>query len=210
MENNTVFVLLSGGKSERMGVDKGLLEYNNSYWILEQLDRISKAQITEVYIGFGFNHQHYFDAIPWLDAAQTDLIFYKGLKVKAVINPNPEWGSFSTLQTVLKKIDSTQSILINPIDIPISNATVLNTLIGIKNKIVIPNFESKNGHPIKLSAIFWNALILLDPKEKNTRLDLQIKKTKLDEITQVEVNDSSILKNLNTPTNWTDFLEKNN
>lgn len=207
MENNTVFILLAGGKSERMGITKGILEYKNTYWILEQLNRISKAQIAEVRIGLGFNYQHYFKAIPWLAEAQTTFVYFKEMKVSVVINPNPEWGSFSTLQTVLEKIDANPAVLISPIDIPIPNATVLKEIIKIENKIVLPNFEGKNGHPIKLSASFWKSLPQLDPKEENARLDFQIKKTKSNEITQVAVNDASILKNLNTPIDWADFLK---
>jgi CTP:molybdopterin cytidylyltransferase MocA len=207
MENNTVFILLAGGKSERMGITKGILEYKNTYWILEQLNRISKAQIAEVRIGLGFNYQHYFKAIPWLAEAQTTFVYFKEMKVRVVINPNPEWGSFSTLQTVLEKIDANPVVLISPIDIPIPNATVLKEIIKIENKIVLPNFEGKNGHPIKLSASFWKPLPQLDPKEENARLDFQIKKTKSNEITQVVVNDASILKNLNTPIDWADFLK---
>lgn len=209
MTNNTIFILLAGGKSERMGVDKGLLDYKDSYWILEQLDRVSKAQIKEVYIGLGFNYQDYFKAIPWLAEAQNHFVYFNEMKVRLLINPNPEWGSFSTLQTILKKIDSNQSVLISPIDIPISNATVLNAILEIENKIVLPNFEGKNGHPIKLSNTFWKSLIQLDPKEENARLDFQIKKANPNEITQVEVTDSLILKNLNTQNDWTDFLKNN-
>ncbi|WP_369753330.1 NTP transferase domain-containing protein [Flavobacterium sp. WC2409] len=206
MANNTVFIVLAGGKSERMGIAKGLLDYNNTYWILEQLDRISKTQITEVYIGLGFHYQDYFNAIPLLAEAQTHFMYFKEMKVRVVINPNPERGSFSTLQTVLQKIKTNQAVLISPIDIPIPNATVLNAIIEIENTIVLPNFEGKNGHPIKLSNAFWKSLTPLDPKEENTRLDFQIKKVNLDEITEVEVNDSSILKNLNTQNDWTDYL----
>ena len=64
MKNNTVFVLLAGGKSERMGTDKGLLKFQENYWILEQLNRISESTIQEVYIGLGFHSQNYFNTIP--------------------------------------------------------------------------------------------------------------------------------------------------
>lgn len=206
MANNTVFIVLAGGKSERMGIAKGLLDYNNTYWILEQLNRISKTQITEVYIGLGFNYQDYFKAIPWLAEAENHFVNFNKMKVKVDINPHPERGSFSTLQTILQKIKTNQSVLISPIDIPIANAAVLNAIIKIENTIVLPNYEGKNGHPIKLSNAFWKSLTLLDSKEENTRLDFQIKKVKSDEITQIEVNDSSILKNLNTQNDWTDYL----
>tara|TARA_R110000868_G_scaffold36900_5_gene130522 strand:- start:2187 stop:2816 length:630 start_codon:yes stop_codon:yes gene_type:complete len=208
MTSNSIFILLAGGKSERMGIAKGLLDYNNTYWILEQLTRISKTQIKDIYIGLGFNYQDYFKAIPWLAEAQNNFVFFEKIRVRVEINTNPERGSFSTLQTVLQKIKTNQSVLISPIDIPISNARVLNALIEIDNKIVLPNFEGKNGHPIKLSSTFWKPLLLLDPKKEYARLDFQIKKMKSDEITQVVVNDSLILKNLNTQNDWTEYLNQ--
>ena len=80
MQNNIVFVLLAGGKSERMGVAKGLLKYQQTYWILEQLHRISKTNITDVYIGLGFNFEHYFNAIPWLQNAQSNFVEFEGFQ----------------------------------------------------------------------------------------------------------------------------------
>ena len=50
MESEPVFVLLAGGKSERMGVAKGLLKFKHTFWILEQLNRISSAKIKTVYM----------------------------------------------------------------------------------------------------------------------------------------------------------------
>lgn len=207
MKNDTVFVLLAGGKSERMGIAKGLLPYQNSYWILEQIDRIATATITEVYIGLGYQSQEYINKIPLLEQAQSEFVDYKKIKVRVIINKNPELGSFSTLQTVLLQIPKNKSVLINPIDIPILNTAELQTIIEAQNQIVLPNFEGKNGHPIKLHADFWNQLLLLDSTDENSRLDLEIKKINPSEITQIAVTDSSILKNLNTPNDWTEFLK---
>lgn len=207
MKNDTVFVLLAGGKSERMGIAKGLLPYRNSYWILEQIDRIATATITEVYIGLGYHSQEYINKIPLLEQAQSEFVLYKKVKIRVIINKKPELGSFSTLQTVLQQTPKNKSVLINPIDIPILNVAELQTIIEAQNLIALPNFEGKNGHPIKLHADFWNPLLLLDPADKNSRLDLEIKKKNPLEITQIPVTDSSILKNLNTPNDWTEFLK---
>ncbi|HEU4788709.1 MAG TPA: NTP transferase domain-containing protein [Flavobacterium sp.] len=209
MENNTVFVLLAGGKSERMGVAKGLLEYKNTYWILEQINRISTSSITEVYIGLGFHYEEYLNKIPWLKDAQLHFVIYKNLKVRVVANQNPEQGSFSTLQTVLQKISKNKSVLINPIDIPILNPTELQNIIEAQNQIILPNFEGKNGHPIKLHSKFWNTLLLLNPTDANSRLDLEIKKIIPSKITTIVVTDSSILKNLNTPNDWEAYTNSN-
>ena len=207
MKNNTVFVLLAGGKSERMGVAKGLLKYEQTFWILEQLNRISKSNIQEVYIGLGYNYKHYFDAIPWLKKAQFSFVDFQGLQVKTIVNKNPELGSFSTLQSVLNIIEQSKEILFNHIDIPILNTPELNKIITTKNKIVIPKFEEKKGHPIKMNPSFWNNLIKLNITDKDARLDYQLKKINPIKISTVEVSDKAILYNLNTKKDWKSFLE---
>jgi len=207
MKNNIDFVLLAGGKSERMGVAKGLLKYQQTYWILEQLHRISKTNIKDIYIGLGFNFEHYFNAIPWLQNAQSNFIEYEGLKVKVIINENPEYGSFSTLQTVLKVIPKSSEILVNHIDIPILNSEELSKIISFKNEIVLPNYKGKNGHPIKLNPSFWNNLLQLHPTEKDSRLDFQLKKVNPVKISIIEVLDRAIIMNLNTKKAWISFLE---
>jgi CTP:molybdopterin cytidylyltransferase MocA len=209
MENNTVLVLLAGGKSERMGVAKGLLEYKNSYWILEQINRISASTVTEVYIGLGFHYEEYSNKISWFTEAQSHSVFYKNLKVRVVVNQNPQLGPFSTLQTVLQQIPKNKSVLINPIDIPILNTNELQNIIKEQNLIVLPNFKGKNGHPIKLHPEFWNPLLLLNPTDETSRLDLEIKKTIPSKITTIAVIDSCILKNLNTPNDWMEFSNSN-
>jgi len=208
MENEAVFVLLAGGKSERMGVDKGLLKFKHTFWILEQLNRISKTGVKTVYIGLGFNSQHYFDAIPWLKDSLSNDVDYQELKIKTIVNPTPELGSFSTLQTVLKNINSACDVLVNPVDVPLLNSDELNKIISAKNNIVIPNFEGKNGHPIKIGAGFWQKLVSLNISEENSRLDLQLKKATPEEISILKVNDASIIKNLNTKTVWISFLNE--
>jgi len=208
MEDNAVFVLLAGGKSDRMGVDKGLLKYNHTFWILEQLNRISTSSIKTVFIGLGYNSQNYFDAIPWLKDALINFVNYRGLKIKTIVNTNPELGSFSTLQTVLKNINSNVDVVLAPIDVPLLNSEGLNKIISIKSEIVMPNFEGKNGHPIKMGLKFRKKLVSLNISDQNSRLDLQIKKLNSEEISIIKVKDASVVKNLNTKTAWISFLNE--
>lgn len=208
MKNNTVFVLLAGGKSKRMGVAKGLLKYNHIYWILEQLKRISKTSVTKVYIGLGYNYKRYFEAIPWFEKAITSFEEFKDLKVKVIINKTPELGSFSTLQTVLKELPINCNVLLNPIDIPLLNTKELQKIIDTQNEIVFPNFEGKNGHPIKMSSSFWNTLTNIDLNDKNTRLDYQLKKVNPIKISTIEVSDRVILYNLNKKSDWESYLNE--
>ena len=208
MENNTVFVLIAGGKSKRMGFTKGLLKYEDTFWVLEQLNRISKTTITEVYIGLGYDSKKYFEAIPWFKEALNTIQNFKGLAVKVVINKIPELGSFSTLQTILKEIDVTKNILFNHIDIPLLNLKELSQLISTNNEIVFPNFKGKNGHPIKMNCSFWNELSTLDLNAADARLDYQIKKINPAKISTIEVSDRIVLYNLNTKSDWDSYLSE--
>lgn len=205
MENNSVLVLLAGGKSERMGTPKGLLAYKNTFWILEQLNRIATTPITEVYIGLGFQSEDYFQAIPFLAKAQNQFETYKNLKIKVVVNKNTETGFFTTMQSVLSKIPKTKSVLIQPIDIPILNSVELQKIIASKNTVVQPNYHGKNGHPIKLESSFWNPLLAIDCNDENARLDFQIKKINPEKRTKIAVQDSCSIQNLNTPKDWLNF-----
>ena len=208
MENNPVFVLLAGGESNRMGLAKGLLKYQHTFWILEQLDRISKSNISTVYIGLGYNHQHYFDAIPWFSDTIKEFRKYQSLNIKIIINSNPEFGSFSTLQAVLTEINSKSDIIVNPIDVPILKSTALNKILNVKNEVVIPSYEHKKGHPIKISSSFSKFLACINISDNEARLDFQIKKLSPAKISIIEVKDSNILKNMNTRKDWISFLKE--
>ncbi|WP_456421144.1 NTP transferase domain-containing protein [Lutibacter sp.] len=208
MGNDTVFVLLAGGKSERMGIDKGLLKYQHTFWILEQLLRISKTTISEVFIGLGYNYQHYFTAIPWFKNALSKSITFHGLNVKVVINKHPELGSFATLQSVLKAIKSSSYILLNPIDVPILNTSELEQIIDTQNLVVIPTYNKERGHPVKLHSSLWKQLINVAIKSNDARLDYQLRKLPTKNISFIKVNDCSIIKNLNTKPEWVSFLNK--
>jgi len=207
MKNNTVFVLLAGGQSQRMGIPKGLLKFKSSYWILEQLNRIAQTEISKVYIGLGHGHQEYFQAIPWFETAQENFVKYLHLDIKIVINTSPEKGSFSTLQSVLTNIPHVD-VIMNPIDVPLLNSIAFNQIYSENNTVVIPNYEGKNGHPIKLSASFCETLVKLDNRQETARLDLQIKRLKQNKISTINILDPSILKNLNNQETWNLFLSQ--
>ncbi len=206
MNKETTLIILAGGKSSRMGRSKGLLRYKERFWILYQIEKYIGS---EVFIGLGFDAPLYFEAIPWLEKALTAPQLHLDKKVHVVINPTPEFGVFSTLQSVLKVLDCApihEDILILPIDVPLINSTELGKILNEENRIVIPKNKNKNGHPVKLAPEFWKSLLELNNSDENSRLDFQIKKRDPSEISYVEVDDMAILKNLNTPVDWKEFI----
>ncbi len=204
MTTNPILIILAGGKSERMGTPKGLLPYKNTYWILEQINRFVKNGT--VFIGLGYDYQSYFEAIPWFQKATEHPQKYHDKNVSVVVNHQPKYGLFSTLHSVLKGSASINEVLILPIDVPLFSSSEINKILRIKNQVVMPVFKNKKGHPVKLSAQFCEKLLKIDVSDENARLDVQINQLNKATISLVEVDDSSILKNLNTQKEWDEFL----
>jgi len=202
-----VLILLAGGKSTRMGSPKGLLEFNGTFWILEQISRYIYAQNPRVYVGLGYDYEQYFNAIPWFIEALEDFYLYDGVEVRVVVNHQPQFGAFSTLQSVLDKVDLNATILVQPIDVPIPNKQSQTTIINENNSVVIPKCDSKNGHPVKLKSEFWNPLLAIDKSSEKARLDVQIKNYIASSVSFVNVSDNSVYQNINTKKNWNNYLK---
>ena len=195
-------ILLAGGKSTRMGSPKGLLDYRGTLWVLEQIARYKFIENSIAYIGLGYDYEQYLNAIPWFKDAIENSYNYNGVEVRVVINNQPQFGSFSTLQTVLKKVDIDSTVIVLPIDVPLLNKQSLTSIINENNKVVIPTCDAKNGHPVKLNSEFWNTLLPIDMFSKNARLDTQIKQLNSLSITFVNIIDNSVYQNINTKEKW--------
>ena len=88
--------------------------------------------------------------------------------------------------------------MILPIDVPLLKASEVKKISSEENKVVIPNYHQKNGHPVKLAVGFWKSLLELDSQDQNARLDVQIKKQ--------ASNDTNCIQNLNTLKSWEVFI----
>ncbi len=196
-------VLLAGGKSSRMKTPKGLLKYQENYWLLSQIENFIG---NEVFIGLGYDYQAYFKAIPWLQNAVTSPVIYQEKKITVIINSSPEFGLFSTIKAVLQKINVKKELFVLPVDVPLFSKENQQQLIDNKSPITIPKFEHKNGHPIKLHSSFWKTLLTVDIKNNEARLDYQIKK-EASITSYVDVTDASCILNLNTPKDWQLFIK---
>jgi molybdopterin-guanine dinucleotide biosynthesis protein A len=190
-----------------MDSPKGLLNYHATIWIIEQISRYKYVQNPKVYIGLGFNYKLYLEAIPWFTEALKNFYLFDGVEVRVVINKQPEFGTFSTLQTVLNKIDKTTNVLVQPIDVPLANRQSLETIINKKNNVIIPRCDSKNDHPVKLNPEFWKKLLQIDKSSTKARLDLQIKNLDASTISYVNVSDNTVYQNINTVEEWNLYLK---
>ena len=206
MKNSPVLILLAGGRSSRMGSPKGLLDYHGVPWILEQVSRFHIFKNPKVYIGLGYDYEKYVEAIPWFNNATDKSFKYKGAEVNVVINYHPEFGPFSTLQKVLCSVDPQETIIVQPVDVPLLNKQNLSAIINENNIVVIPVCDDHKGHPVKLKSEFWITLLVIDLTSDKARLDTQIKEYKTSSISYLKVSDNSVYQNINTQEDWKYYL----
>jgi len=203
-ENEWTCVLLAGGQSSRMGQPKGTLKFDGTFWLEQQLQRLAQCGIKKVVLVLGYDNEIYRQEFSWM---QTNAwLCHLDLKIKVIINTQPERGSFSSLQCGLKHIGNECFVL--PIDTPCPKPFVWANLEKSKKHsfACIPEKDGKGGHPVLLSKEFIKSLMIVSLKDRNARLDTQLRilKSKV----RVKVEDSRIHENLNTLQDWKFFLRQ--
>jgi molybdenum cofactor cytidylyltransferase len=199
-------VLLAGGASSRMGMPKGLLPYGDVLWLEEQLNRFSGVG-KRVYIGLGYDYDLYFKKLPWLEECLHFPAHTHNCLIRSVLNPNPQFGSFSTLHCILNQIEIIDvSIFINPIDVPLPDKNLLrNMLVKQDKRVLIPVYKNRKGHPVLIDSVFTSKLKSLDIENPNARLDIQIRSLPDTEVVMMECNSKVVIMNLNDRKSYDDY-----
>lgn len=186
----TAAVLLAAGLSRRMGQMKALLPWYGRPLIQYQIEQMKQANMDEIIVVLGYQAERLRNII-------------SPLNVRTVINETYEGGKSSSIQKGVSSIQGEpKGILIAAIDQPVPS-TVLRKmakrLIETKTVAVIPTYGQKKGHPI----LFHGSLKaeLISVQEETMGLRSVIHKFH-DQITYLEVDDSSVLYNFNQPEDY--------
>jgi len=184
---STSCIILSAGNSDRMGEHKALLNFNKNSTFIEQIAYIyAQAGIEQI--------------IVVVNAELFDLLIERAVNlphnVKLFINTNPDLGRFHTLQIGVQHLEPGNYCFFQNIDNPFTSAEVLKSLIQHRNDadVIIPAFKARSGHPVLLSSLLAEKILL--EKAPDMRIDEFLKKFK---VIKVEVPDSNILVNINSP-----------
>lgn len=179
-------IILSAGKSSRMGVPKFSLKFNETTTFLENIiNEYSKFGCSEIVVVLNPDSASYF----------KQLGLNLPLNSKIIINEHPEWERFYSLKLGAKALDFPANTFVSNIDNPFVNQDVLKCLAsnGEGFNYVNPTFNGKGGHPFLISEKVIVDLI----NEEQDQIHL---KEFLSRYTRksVEVNDDKILVNINT------------
>lgn len=193
--HNIFGIILAAGASSRIGSPKANLKYFDGETLLKkQVCCLKSGGVLDVIVVTGKDSS----------AIQDE---NKDLFVQWIENSKWQDGQFTSIQAAAAKAikEGAVGMLIMPVDSAGVTKQVIGALIqtALTNPhlfAVVPEFESRNGHPVYVSRAFAEKLVSLDSVSCDSRLDTQLQKEKRKIL--LPVSDPNILANINTLDDW--------
>ena len=127
-----------------------------------------------------------------------DVTMLRDPRVTVVVNPDPNRGMFSSIQTGLAATTDGDPILILPGDMPFVRPSTVSAVMKAYARekcFVIPQRHKRHGHPIALPGAIRTAALAAPA---TSTLDAVIKSQQLKHF-ELEVDDEGILHDVDTP-----------
>lgn len=179
-------VILAAGLSLRMGKPKMLLPWGDTSIIRQVVRTVTEAGISTIVVVTGALH----------DEIEQEL---SGTPVKLVNNPDYANGEMiHSLKKGILTLPSVQWAMVTLGDQPKIDLRVVKLLMttceSTKDRIVIPSYQMRRGHPWLMVHTLWQDLLRIKPPS-TLRHFLNDHK---DVIRYVDVNTDSILQDIDT------------
>jgi molybdenum cofactor cytidylyltransferase len=146
-------IVLAAGKSERMGRPKALLPFRGSTFLENILDAIALSPIKNTIVVVGHHRQEIASRV-----SVPNLVF----------NPDYAQGMITSFQAGIRALpqDSAGAILFL-VDHPLVETATINVLVAnfAANRIIIPVFNGRRGHPVLFSAEILQEILALPPSQ---------------------------------------------
>ena len=186
-------IILSAGKSERMGSPKALLRYRGLSFLSTILAAIDSARIEQVIVVAG----HHFD-----------LIAKAFPNVRVVFNPDYEKGMSTSVQAGIRALTGVlDGAAIFLVDHPLMDRQTIDALVNRlePGSIVVPVHESRRGHPVVFSAELFDEVLALPPDQG---LNVVVKRIP-ERVVEVFVENPGVLRDIDTPEQFARLLGEN-
>ena len=182
-------VILSAGASSRMGREKALLPWRDGTFLSAAIRALQPA--TELVI-----------VVAGANAASLETIVDANAAFLAV-NPDPQQGQFSSLQTGLREVlnRGRDAAILTLVDRPPAEIETIQLLKGAflsaddQTWAVVPEYAGKHGHPIVIGREMIE-VFLRAPVHSSAR---EIEHANQPRIRYVAVNDPLVAANVDTP-----------
>lgn len=185
-------VILAGGMSSRMGQPKVLLPWMDGRTIIEHIiEQLLRSRLSQITVVTGYYSR---------EVKRT----VKPMEVKVVHNRSHKTGEMlSSLQAGLRSMpDNISAVLVVLGDQPRLQPRVIYDVIRAysegEGNLIIPSFQMRRGHPILIDRRYWQDILSLG--HNGTLRD--VIDAASDEIVYVNVNTDSVLRDVDTPSDY--------
>ncbi|MCU6599567.1 nucleotidyltransferase family protein [Peribacillus frigoritolerans] len=124
-------------------------------------------------------------------------------QIKFVYNENFDQGMFHSIQKGCNEVNA-PTFFITPGDCPLVKKETVQLLAKHKGNVVIPSFDYKGGHPIKLSSEVKQKILETNP-EGNLRVVLDGYEKQY-----MNVDDAGVLMDVDTPEDYQKAIDYDN
>lgn len=205
LEAMIAVVILAAGESRRMGRPKALLPFPESFAAAPaETKRTEKIEATTFL-------RHLMEVTRHPSAVALRVVagaHAEEIRAAAKLDANElvvngEWqrGQLSSLQAAIRSLakSPTDGVLVCPVDHPLISAALVARLMEAfelnKNKIVIPTYRGRRGHPVIFPAALYEEL-LSAPQEIGARA---VVRAHASGVMEIPVEEEGVILNLNEP-----------
>jgi molybdenum cofactor cytidylyltransferase len=186
-------IILSAGKSERMGTPKALLQYRGQSFLATILAEVASAGMMPTIVVAG----HHYDAISRA---------FPSLQI--VFNPNYERGMSTSVQAGIRALPAgLAGVAIFLVDHPLIDRKTIDVLAARlePGSIIVPVHGGRRGHPVLFAAEVFDEILSLSPDEGlNT-----VVRRKPGRVVEVLVENAGVLRDIDTPEQFARLLGEN-
>src|SRR5437762_2204985 len=146
-------IVLSGGKSERMGSPKALLQYQGQAFLARIMAAIASSSIGQSIVVAGHHRDAIVEAFP---------------NLPVVFNPDYEQGMSTSVKAGIRALPSGVSgAAIFLVDHPMIDRATIDTILSrlSPGRIVVPVHAGRRGHPVAFAAELFPEILDL-PSDK--------------------------------------------
>lgn len=189
-------IILAAGKSSRMGKFKPLLKIGGKTAAKRLIDSCKDGGIHNIVLVTGYNSEE----------------LEKSLNKENIVviqNNDYEQGMFTSIQTGIKKaldIGDFHAFFLFLVDVPLVPAHVISSLYNLSmenpDKLMVPCYEGKKGHPLVIPKGFVNEILNHDGtnglKGVTSKYD--------DRLIRVETGEESVVLDMDKPEDYDEIL----
>jgi molybdenum cofactor cytidylyltransferase len=186
-------IILSAGKSERMGRPKALLQYRGQSFLEMILAAIASAHLAPTVVVAGHHYDVISKAFP---------------NIPIVFNPNYNLGMGTSVQAGIRALPAgLKGAAIFLVDHPMVDRHTIDALVArlAPGRIVVPVHEGRRGHPVLFSVEMLDEVLALPPDQG---LNTVVRRLP-ERVIEVFVENAGVLRDIDTPEQFARLLGEN-